>query len=222
MLPLLSRHFRVYAPDMPGFGRTPMAQGTQNIALYASYLERFIDSLGHQQIILVGQSLGGWITTRHTLNHPNRIKHLYLLNSAGLIRDSFYSPYAPDRESARAFLQHVSGYSGPIPNFVLDTIIRESQSPAYKAFVENYEKDRSEELDELLPTINTPTTIIWGTKDRIFPLEHAHDFHKNIPNSRLVLLHGVSHSSQTEGGWRAAKIIREEAKENNTEIGMVY
>lgn len=210
MVPYLSRDFLVYAPDMPGFGQTPLAPGKQCITTHAEYLGHFLDVLGYPQVTLVGQSLGGWIATRYTAEHPERVKRLYLLNSAGLMRDGMFSPYTPDRATAKKYVERMMGYRGPVPKFLLDAIVKVSREPAYAEFIENY--DHTEEVDEILPKISVPTTIVWGMEDRIFPLCCAYDFHEGIPGSRLILAPGVSHNTQVGAAKMIARIMREDAQ----------
>lgn len=212
LIPMLSRDFLVYAPDMPGFGRTPLAPGKQCITTHADYLGHFLETLGHPRIILVGQSFGGWIATHYAATHPERIKHLYLLNSAGLMREGMFVPYTPNREAAKKYIERMIDYRGPVPGFLLDAIVKISREPAYADFIANY--DRTEEVDEILPHISVPTTIIWGTEDRIFPLRCAYDFREGIPNSRLILAPGVSHNTQIGAARMIARIMREDARQN--------
>lgn len=206
----LSHKFLVYAPDMPGFGQTPLAPGKQCITTHVAYLGHFLDALGYPRVTLVGQSLGGWIAMRYAVEHSERVKRLYLLNSAGLIREGMYSPYTPDREEAKKFVEHTTDYHGPIPRFLLDAIVKISREPAYAGFIADY--DRAEEVDEILSQIKTPTTIIWGTEDRIFPISCAYDFHQGITGSRLILAPGVSHNTHVGAARIVTKVILEDAR----------
>ncbi len=211
LLSLLSREYLVYALDLPGFGRTPLAPEGTNIGTHTLYVQRFLDALGYPRATLVGNSLGGWIATRFTVDNPERVRHLYLLNSAGLSREGAYSPYTPDRASARRAVQNFAGRSLPIiPNVMLDAMVENSQRPAFKGFIEHY--DKREELDDVLAQIRVPTTIIWGTDDRILPLVCAQDFHEGIPDSRLILLPGVGHTPQTTAVTRVARTILQDAE----------
>ena len=97
---LLSKEYLVYAPDLPGFGRTPLAPEGTNIKTHVLYLKRFLDVLGYPRVTLVGNSLGGWIATRFAVEYPERVERLYLLNSAGLRRENMHSPYVEDRIAA--------------------------------------------------------------------------------------------------------------------------
>jgi pimeloyl-ACP methyl ester carboxylesterase len=202
---LLSKEYLVYAPDFPGFGRTPLAPEGTNIKTHVLYLERFLDALGYPRVTLVGNSLGGWIATRFAVEYPERVERLYLLNSAGLRRESMHSPYVEDRIAANSSLEQMSGYASPVPSFVLDALIRNSQTPAYAGFIHGY--DPHEELDTVLADVQAPTTIIWGERDNLLPLICAHDFQRGIANSELVLLPHVGHMPQIQNPVKVAHVI---------------
>ena len=201
----LSKEYLVYALDLPGFGKTPAAPEGYTIATHVLYLKRFLDALGFQQVTLVGNSLGGWIATRFAVAYPERVHHLYLLNSAGLRREQLNSPYAEDREAAHRSAGNMLGYSMPLPGFILDDLVRISQMPAYRHFITGY--DPQEELDTVLSQVQAPTTIIWGDQDKIFPITCAHDLHEGIANSELVILKGVGHLPQIQASNKVAQII---------------
>lgn len=207
LIPLLSREFLVYAPDMPGFGKTPLAPEGTSIGTHVLYLERFLDALGYPRVTLVGNSMGGWIATRFVLEHPERVKRLFLFNSAGLRREGMHNPHAVDRAAARRTFEYTLGFSLPVPGFMLDAAVRESQLPAYSGFIRNY--DPREELDEVLADVRVPTTIIWGERDGLFPIMCAYDLQSGIANSELVLLPRVGHMPQIQAPLKVARLIME-------------
>jgi len=207
LMSLLSKEYLVYVPDLPGFGKTPLAPEGTNISTHVLYLERFLDALGYPCVTLVGNSLGGWIATRFAVEHPERVEQLYLLNSAGLRRENLHSPYAKDRIAARRSLEHMLGFSFPVPKFVLDAVVRNSQTPAYAGFIRGY--DPREELDSVLANVQVPTTIIWGERDNLLPLICAYDLQSGIANSELVLMPHVGHMPQIQAPVKVARIILE-------------
>ncbi|MFL5586192.1 MAG: alpha/beta fold hydrolase [Ktedonobacteraceae bacterium] len=210
LMPRLSREYLVYAPDLPGFGKTPLAPEGFNIRTHVLYIRRFLDALGYPQVTLVGNSLGAWIATRFAVEYPRRVKRLYLLNSAGLRRENGHSPYATDRAAAHRSIERIQGRRIPmrLPGFLLDAMVGVSQRPAYKGFIDNY--DPQEELDSVLAQVQVPTTIIWGMQDGLFPITCAHDFHSGITNSELILLPGVGHVPQTQATAEVARVILED------------
>ncbi|MGZ3610487.1 MAG: alpha/beta fold hydrolase [Ktedonobacteraceae bacterium] len=205
LMQLLKKEFLVYAPDLPGFGRTPLAPEGTNIQTHVLYLKRFLDALEFQRVTLVGNSLGGWIATRFAVEYPERVERLYLLNSAGLRRENMHSPYVEDRTEAKTSIKQMVGYSLPVPGFVLDALIRNAQSPAYTGFIRGY--DPREELDAVLTGVEAPTTIIWGEGDNLLPLICAYDFHRGISNSELVLLPRTGHMPQVQNPVKVARVI---------------
>jgi len=205
LIPLLSKGYLVYAPDLPGFGKTPLAPEGTNIKTHVLYLERFLDMLGYPRVTLVGNSLGGWIATRFAVEHPERVERLYLLDSAGLRRENLHSPYVEDRIEASHSLEQMLGYSLPVPTFVLDALVRNSHTRAYAGFIQGY--DPGEELDMVLAEVQAPTTIIWGERDNLLPLNYAYDFHRGIARSELVLLPRVGHMPQIQNPVKVARVI---------------
>jgi len=205
LMPLLSKELLVYAPDMPGFGRTPLAPEGVNVATHVLYLERFLDALGYPRVTLVGNSLGGWIAMRYALLHHERVERLYLLNSAGLRREPTRLPGGASREAALQVMEQTWGFPFPIPGFILDAIVRNSQTPAYAGFLRNY--DPAEELDDVLEQVRPPTTIIWGEQDSLLPLVCARDLHQGIPNSQLIYLPRVGHMPQLQAPFQVARLI---------------
>lgn len=205
VMPLLSRERLVYALDLPGFGKTPLAPEGTNIATHVLYLTRFLDALGYPRVTLVGNSLGGWIATRFAIEHPERVERLYLLNSAGLRREPMHLPGGDDRQMARQNLEHTWGFSLPIPGFILDAVVRNSQTPAFAGFLRTY--DPREELDDVLDRVQTPTTIIWGEQDRLLPIACARDLHAGISGSELVVLPRVGHLPHVQAPMQVARLV---------------
>lgn len=208
LLPRLHKKYRVYALDLPGFGKTPLAPEGIDINTHVLYLKRFLDALGAPRVTLVGNSLGGWIATRFAVEHPERVNQMYLLNSAGLRRPGAQSPSTADREAARRLIKHVWGHALPVPGFVLDAFVRNAQRPAYHGFIQAY--DQQEDLEAALAQVQVPTTIIWGERDQLLPITCAYDFHAGIAHSKLVLLSGVGHTPQMQAAAEIASIILQE------------
>ncbi len=80
----LKANYRCIAIDLPGFGRSSKNDYKSSMSFYADIVHEFIDSLGLDQVILAGHSMGGQISIIATLKKPERIKKLILVAPAGI------------------------------------------------------------------------------------------------------------------------------------------
>ena len=90
--PAAVRH-RVYAPDLPGFGRTEKPRARYGISYFARFVESYMDARGLRSATVVGTSLGGRIALELALKRPRRVSRLVLVNSLGLGRPSMRLSY---------------------------------------------------------------------------------------------------------------------------------
>ncbi|MDQ3730948.1 MAG: alpha/beta fold hydrolase, partial [Pseudomonadota bacterium] len=68
----LAADFPVYAPDLPGHGRSDTPLEALSISDLAQALLAWMDAMGIECAILVGQSMGGQIAVEAALQHPSR------------------------------------------------------------------------------------------------------------------------------------------------------
>ena len=80
-----ARH-RVFAPDLPGFGRTEKPRVSYTIGYFARFIEGYMADRGLQNATIVGTSLGGRIALEIALEHPQLARRLVLVNALGLGR----------------------------------------------------------------------------------------------------------------------------------------
>jgi len=82
---LVRAGFRVYMPDLPGFGRSERpADFSYSIPDQATTVVGFMDAMGLQRVDLGGWSMGGWIVQKIAADHPDRVARLMLFDSAGI------------------------------------------------------------------------------------------------------------------------------------------
>jgi pimeloyl-ACP methyl ester carboxylesterase len=85
---------RVFAPDLPGFGRSDKPRATRyGIPYFAKFIDGYMESLGLGTAAVVATSMGGRIALELVLNHPHRVSKLVLVNSLGLGRPSVHMSY---------------------------------------------------------------------------------------------------------------------------------
>ena len=79
------RH-RVFAPDLPGYGRTDKPRVRYTIPYFARFIRRYMEDRGLRSAALVGASLGGRIALEVALEQPKLVRKLVLVNTLGLGR----------------------------------------------------------------------------------------------------------------------------------------
>ena len=73
---------RLYALDLPGFARStriPFPEEAEAVeAAFVSALERWREGVGLERFVLLGHSLGGFLSLSYSMTHPHRVRHLIL------------------------------------------------------------------------------------------------------------------------------------------------
>ncbi|HUZ68419.1 MAG TPA: alpha/beta hydrolase [Candidatus Saccharimonadales bacterium] len=80
--PKLAERHRVYAVDLPGFGRSPLAGRRSSISANVDLLNRVIGRLSDGPIALMGNSMGGLLSLGVAAVHPNLVQQLVLVDPA--------------------------------------------------------------------------------------------------------------------------------------------
>ncbi|MEJ7652706.1 MAG: alpha/beta fold hydrolase [Chloroflexia bacterium] len=189
-----------------GFGRNPVPPEGMNFSALVRYLGGFLDELGVERAVLVGSSLGGAVVIRYAARYPERVHRLFLLNSAGLLKELAPSFEPTDRETAQELVDIIGGPRLRLPRFILDDLLRETGAPARREYLRSTERT---DVSEDLPKIVAPTTIIWGDRDRLIPLDNGERLHAGIEGSELIVLPGVGHGPHVDAARRVVEIIRE-------------
>src|SRR6185436_13106650 len=81
---LEDRH-RVLAIDWPNHGASADDATAPSVARYSAVLSGFLDRLGLDRPVLLGNSIGGAAAIRYAATHPERVRALVLENPGGLL-----------------------------------------------------------------------------------------------------------------------------------------
>jgi pimeloyl-ACP methyl ester carboxylesterase len=198
--------YRVLIPTLP----IEKYSGDHALEFLLECLESWIEDLGLQDFVLVGNSLGGHLAARYAHKHAERVRNLILTGSSGLYENNISTSY-PKRGNFQYIKERVA-YTFYDPAVATDELIREifaittnprkclSVIRMAKATQRNYIGDQCKE-------IKVPTLIIWGKNDRITPPEVAESFHRLIPHSSLEWIDQCGHAPMMEQPARFNSIL---------------
>ena len=192
--PELMKRYNLVIPDMPGHGDSdPLTDKLSPVDLIDGIMKLIVEKSENEKVILVGHSLGGWISVLATLKTDGRVSALILENSAGLKTDMPERLLLPkDVDSAKELLHVLFGKEAPeLPDFMYKEIIR---YVAQKRFINLYQGITDDYfLDRKLKNISIPVYLIWGGEDNMFNKDYALRFKKALRKGKLFILEGTGH-----------------------------
>ncbi|HEX9164034.1 MAG TPA: alpha/beta fold hydrolase [Thermoanaerobaculia bacterium] len=211
LMPALTRDHHVFAPDLLGYGGSDKPDVDYSIALQTDVVRGFMDSLRLRQADLLGVSMGGWIALKLAAEHPERVRRLVLVSSAGFafpttLRETSFSPANPDE--LRRILLMQTDRASQLPDFVARDFLRVSREHAWIVRRSMHAMLTQRDIIEgKLQNVRMPVMIVWGTADRVVPFGIAARMQREIPQARVVPLAGCGHLAILECRDRALPAI---------------
>jgi pimeloyl-ACP methyl ester carboxylesterase len=214
----LAQNHLVIAPDLLGHGDSAKPRADYSIAAYANGMRDLLGVLGIDNVTLVGHSLGGGVAMQFAYQFPERTERLVLVASGGLGRS--VSPLLraasmPGADLALAMLRMPGtrravslavkvlevvdsglGLDAVDVRRVVDAL---PDATARSAFIRtlravvDWRGQVVTMLDRCYLVAGMPTLLIWGARDSIVPLGHAHAAHAAMPASRLEIFDKAGH-----------------------------
>jgi abhydrolase domain-containing protein 6 len=201
---LAGRGRTVILPDAPGSGHSDTPRDPAGLGLRGrvAAMDALARALTLQKIDFVGHSLGAWTAGWYALTFPWKVGRLVLVDAAGLTL-----PLDVEAERARVLPRDRAGarrlfdllfFRKPAPSlgFILDAFGRNYGSGTAAATVAGLAE--GDGLFERLPDLPPRTTLVWGERETLFPLETARDAAAKMREARLVVLDGAGHDGPLE------------------------
>lgn len=213
-----SDRYRVLIPDLPGFGDSSrLTEQSYDINSQVERLQAFVDALKLPRFHLLGNSMGGMLSAAYSLEHPDKVLSLGLLNSAG-VKEPELSPRSKAWAEGRNILLLESSedldrlfalaFNHPpaMPQIAKDYVAQKALEQ--KDFNEKVARDLTKqpyELDDKLGQIHTSSLVIWGDSDRIIDVSSAQVFEQGLPESTTIIMEDTGHLPMLERPKKTAK-----------------
>ncbi len=190
--------FRVYIPDLLGYGRSAKpVDFSYSVRDEAGVVMGFMDALGLKQVDLGGWSMGAWIVELAATEHPERVTRLMLFDAVGLdVKPNWDTGLFTPMTAAQ--LDQLDALLMPdpprVPSYVARDILRLSQKNGWVVKRALATMMTAQDVtDKMLPQLKMPVLILWGSLDRIVPLDQAETIHRLVPQSELDVVAGCGH-----------------------------
>jgi pimeloyl-ACP methyl ester carboxylesterase len=216
----ISSGYRVYAPDLVGFGRSDKPDVKYSPSCMAAFINDFMTALDIENACFMGLSLGGGVALQYTLQFASTVQRLVLVDSAGLGREMPLAMrlatvpvmgelmLSPSRAGMAFVLKQLVHDPAVITDDLIDLYfeLNFSQGDAKTvlallracATINGARPDVLGPVMKNLNNINIPTLIIWGREDRLFPVGHACFAREKIPDSYLYIFERCGHMPNFE------------------------
>ena len=193
-----SKNFRVVIPMLPIYEMPIKEAGLDGLR---KFVEDFVAYKKLDNLIIMGNSLGGHIALLYTLQNSDKVKKLILTGSSGLFEDSMGGSY-PKRGNYEYIKERVA-YTFYDPNVatkdLVDEVFETTRSiPKCMRIVAIAKSAQRHNMADDIPNISAPTLLVWGLNDTITPPIVAHEFNRLIPNSNLKFIDKCCHAPMME------------------------
>ena len=183
-----SRHFRVTAPDFPGFGKSDRLPAAWSVGDYADWLEGFFKEQGIVFPYVIAHSFGGRVALKCLAR--GLIDRAVLTGCAGIVK-----------KRTMAYRIRVGGYrlvKRVSPRFAeahFGSREYRSLSPLMR---ESYKKIVNEDPREEAGRIARPVLYLYGERDKETPLSSGRILHECTAGSKLAVFKGCGHFAHLE------------------------
>jgi pimeloyl-ACP methyl ester carboxylesterase len=199
LIPITARHFRVLAPDLPGFGDSDKPPAADySIRMQVAAVRAFMDAEGIRRARVAGLSMGGWIAARLAGEHPEQVERLVVVDAAGMKPDRPDIPaevlLPTDEDGVRALVAAVRYKAPAPPAFLARDILRYQlrQRWVVQRALESM-RDGNDWLNGTLGRATMPVLVVWGRQDALIPLAYGKGLAAEFPSAELRVLDGCGH-----------------------------
>jgi len=190
---------RVLALDWPGHGASPLPAAPLSAVQFGDLLVEFADLLDLRNLVVVGNSVGGYAGSRLAIERPDRVAGLVLVNTGGFTQHSAFTRLGCAVMGKPAVLKVVFPVTvraymrakNPADRAVVARVVARSKTAdgartaaaLWKSFT-----DPGHDLRSRAAQIAAPVLITWGARDLTAPQRWGRAVQSAIPGSRFEAL----------------------------------
>jgi len=197
IIPKLAMHYRVFAPDCRGHGRSNNPQMSYSFKELADDVAAFVRAMGYERAHIIGHSNGGNAALVTLMEHPEMVQ-----TCIPQAANAYVTRYLIEREPKVFDPDRVARES---PDWMNEMIALHSKVNGKEYWRELLWLTMKEIISEPnyspseLARVQKPTLVIMGAEDTVnAPDEHAQYIANNIPNAELWIPEKTGHNVHKE------------------------
>lgn len=171
---------------------------------------------------IVGHSLGGYIAAKLASERADLVDRLVLVDSSGmlsgptpLLQEYLDAAMNPTPQSVRKVFGQMVADPIRVPEVVVSGFMSRMQQPGAKhSFKSAYDNSTSTQIGKdrlrlIGNKYNIQTMIVWGSEDRLIPIEYSQVFSGAMSNSQTVVVKDAGHAPFAEKPAVFFELLRE-------------
>lgn len=197
------------AIDYPGYGYADKPQDVEySRDFYVRQIHEFVVGMGLDQVVPVGNSLGGLLATAYTLAHQDFVPRLILMAPGGMAEGSTYIPYqvglhemfkwVVERPTDLPTFRRLLGFLVSDPAALTEEAVHERFEIALSQPSQVWTRMNVGHLTDQLSNLKCPVLCFWGSRDRFIPVSHGLILAERAPDVRLIVSNRCGHWYQIE------------------------
>ncbi len=196
---LVAHRRRVITPVLPVFD---LSLRQTHVPGLVRHVRGFTDALGLDEMILVGNSLGGHVALLYALRYADDVAGLILSGSSGVYEEIAMGSSVFRRQD-RDFIRERTELTFYDPVHATDELVDEmfeivNDRPRAVRLIKIARSAEKEIVTERLKELSMPTLLIWGSDDVITPPDVGEEFRDRLPNAQLHFIDECGHAPMIE------------------------
>jgi 2-hydroxy-6-oxonona-2,4-dienedioate hydrolase len=194
----LAPDYRVYAPDLPGFGVSEKPNHTLSIPELAEALLHWMNANDIETPMIVGNSFGCQIAIEFAKRYPSRVRALVLVGPT------------IDKEARSIVRQAVRWFrnSAYEPPSLGMTLVKDYARAGIIRAIKTLRIYVNDIVETKLPHVHVQTMVVRGSNDPIVPERWANEILERLPNGSMAVIPGASHTANYTAPLEIARIAR--------------
>ena len=194
----LAPFHRVYAPDLPGFGRSDKPPEVLDIRGLAAALGAWMGAAGLERAVLLGNSVGCQIVADLAMREPARVERVVL---AGPTMDPAARTWRQEIGRWLRNSRHERLSQAPIS-------LRDYRRCGVRRFVRTFGYALEDRIEDKLPHVRVPALVVRGGLDTIVPQRWAEEVTRLLPRGRLVVIPGAAHTVNYNAPLELVRVVQ--------------
>jgi pimeloyl-ACP methyl ester carboxylesterase len=206
-----SKKYQCIAFDNRGAGRSdkPFPRVAYGVETHAKDLNKILNKLDIDYVVIVGHSMGGNTALVYALNHPEKVKGIVFVGSyvSGKQIHSVGNTIEVIKNAVKTKEGRINFYKSV---GLSEEIAMESTKWPLYAILGNAESFMQFDVGEKIKEVNVPTLILHGDSDIVSPLDPCGiGLKENLKDSELYVFENVNHCPMFEDPEKTNELIDE-------------